>query len=449
MADVNDMKARKNSPYGNDSDWIDFEAIVSTNKDQIVIAPGYLQKEWVKGERRYFHYKMDGKIVNFYCFNSGKYKIKHDTWNDVSIDIYFHKKHEYNIDSMVNSIKKSLDYYSKNFTPYQYKQVRIIEYPRYSDSAVSYPNTIPYSEGAGFIVKADKNDIDYSFFVTAHEVAHQWWGQQVVGGNVQGCQFIVESLAQYSALMVMEKEFGKEKARRFLQHELDSYLYGRSKAKDKELPLSRVENQAYIFYRKGSLVMYALKDYIGEKALNNALSKYMKDVSFQEPPYTNSIELLKYIREVTPEKYLYIIEDMFETITLYDNKAVSAKARMLGSGQYEVILLIKSRKLRSDGFGNELEIPVNDWIDIGVLGKDGKELYLKKHKICDSEVELRIMVDEEPKKAGLDIYNRLIDRRPEDNITNIVSGPLLSRFIFPFSGTIKKPLPPHEGGRGF
>jgi len=136
MADVSDIKARKNSPYGNDSDWIDFEAIVSTSKDQIAIAPGYLQKEWVKGERRYFHYKMDSKIVNFYCFNSGKYKIKHDIWNDVSIDIYYHKGHEYNIDSMIKSIKKSLDYFSKNFAPYQHKQVRIIEYPRYSDSAI-------------------------------------------------------------------------------------------------------------------------------------------------------------------------------------------------------------------------------------------------------------------------------------------------------------------------
>ena len=422
MADVNDMKARKNSPYGNDSDWIDFEAIVSTNKDQIAIAPGYLQKEWVKGERRYFHYKMDGKIVNFYCFNSGKYKIKHDTWNDVSIDIYFHKGHEYNIDSMVNSIKKSLDYFSKNFAPYQHKQMRIIEYPRYSDSAVSYPNTIPYSEESGFIVKVDTNDIDYSFFVTAHEVSHQWWGHRVIGGNVQGTQFIVESLAQYSALMVMEKEFGKEKVRRFLRYELDSYLYGRGKERDREIPLYRVENQGYLFYRKGSLVMYALKDYIGEKALNIALSRYVKDVGFQDPPYTNSIELLKYIREVTPEKYLYIIEDMFETITLHDNKAVSAKARRIGPGQYEVTLLIKSRKVRSDGFGNEREVPVNDWIDIGVLGKDGKKLYLKKHKIRVPDLELRIMVDEEPNEAGVDIYNILIDRHPDDNIIDIVMG---------------------------
>ena len=419
MADVNDIKARKNLPYSNDSDWIDFEAIVSTSKDQIAVAPGRVQREWVEGERRYFHYKTDSKIVNFYSFNSGVYQIKHDLWNDVSIDIFYHKGHEYNIDSMIKSIKRSLDYYTKNFSPYQHKQVKIIEYPRYNDSAFSYPNTIPYSEDAGFIIKVGTKNIDNAFFVTAHEVAHQWWGHQVVGGNVQGIQFITESLAQYSALMVMEKEFGKEIVRRFLRYELDSYLYGRSRERNKELPLYRVEHQGYIFYSKGSLVLYALRDYIGEEALNKTLSKYIKDVGLQGPPYTNSLELLKYIREATPEKYQHIIEDIFETITLYDNKAVSAKVRLLESGQYEVTLLIQSRKLRSDGFGNESEVPINDWIAIGVLGKDGKELYLEKHKICDSEVELRIIVDEEPEKAGIDIYNMLIDRYPDDNIINI------------------------------
>ena len=59
-----------------DADWIDFEATVSTSKDQIAIAPGYLQKEWIENDRRYFYYKMDSKILNFYAFNSGRYQVK-------------------------------------------------------------------------------------------------------------------------------------------------------------------------------------------------------------------------------------------------------------------------------------------------------------------------------------------------------------------------------------
>ena len=58
---------------------------------------------------------------------------------------------------------------------------------------------------------------------------------------------------------------------RFMRYELDRYLLGRSTEQKKELPLARVENQDYIHYRKGSLVMYALADYIGEENLNRAL----------------------------------------------------------------------------------------------------------------------------------------------------------------------------------
>src|SRR5258708_2401739 len=228
---------------------------------------------------------------------------------------------------MISSVKKSLDYYTRNFSPYQHHQVRIIEFPRYQTFAQSFPNTIPFSEGLGFIAKVDdkdENDIDYPFYVTAHEVAHQWWAHQVIGARVQGSTLLSETLAQYSALMVMKSEFGPEKMRRFLRYELDRYLLGRTTERKKELPLLRVENQDYVHYRKGSLVMYALQDYIGEWALNQALARYIQAVAVHGPPYTTSAQLPAFLREVTPDQYQYVLEDKFETITLYDTRATKA-----------------------------------------------------------------------------------------------------------------------------
>ncbi|MCH8316957.1 MAG: hypothetical protein IIA88_00440 [Bacteroidetes bacterium] len=437
MALVNDSNARLNNYISHDADWIDFETTISTSPDQIAIAPGYLQREWTEGNRRYFHYKMDCKILNFYSFLSAKYEVKRDNWNNINIEIYYHKGHEYNLDAMIKAIKRSLDYYTENFSPYQHKQVRILEFPRYASFAQSFPNTIPYSEAIGFIalVEDDEDDIDYPFYVTAHEVAHQWWAHQVIGGNVQGATVMSETMAQYSALMVMEKEFGKEKMKRFLKYELDGYLRGRSFERKKELPLILVENQGYIHYQKGGLVMYALRDYIGEDSLNEALKKYIKAVAYQQPPYTNSLEFLSYIKSATPDSLQYIIKDMFETITLYENKTDEAVYEKRPDGKYAVKLKVSSKKLRADSLGNEKEIPVNDWIDIGVFGKPelhsdkpsnsekssiGKPLYLKKHKINQPEMEFEIIVDELPWKAGIDPYNKLIDRDSEDNVKKVV-----------------------------
>lgn len=406
------------NPLAADADWIRFEATVSTSDDQVAIAPGYLEKEWKANGRHYFNYKMDVPILNFYSFLSARYEVKRDKWNDVNIEIFYHKTHGYNVDRMIRSIKKSLDYYSKNFTPYQHKQVRIIEFPRYQTFAQSFPNTIPYSEGIGFIANIDDKDpesIDYVFYVIAHEVAHQWWGHQVVGAKTQGATFIIETMAQYSSLMVMEKEYGAEKMKKFLKYEMDNYLRGRSGEAENERPLMLVENQQYIHYNKGSVLMYALKDYIGEDSLNKALRGFLQKNAFQAAPYTQSLEFVDCLRKATPDSLKYIITDLFETITLYENKASGFTSKKQPDGTYKVTITVEAQKLRADSLGNEKEIAVNDWIDIGVFSRDKKTLYLQKHHITGKKTEIEVTVNGKPFECGIDPLNKLIDRHPDDN----------------------------------
>ena len=436
MAALDDPKARLNTYIANDADWVDFETIVSTVPDQIAIAPGYLQREWTETlagkPRRYFHYKMDSKILNFYSWLSARYEVKRDAWKgadgkEVKIEIYYHKGHEYNLERMVQGVKKSFDYYTSNFSPYQHRQMRILEFPRYASFAQSFPNTVPYSESIGFIARVkDAEDLDYPFYITAHEVAHQWWAHQVIGGNVQGATLMSESLAEYSALMVMEKEYGKEKMKKFLSYDLDQYLRGRSAERKKEQPLMLAENQPYIHYAKGSIIMYALKDYIGEERLNAALKKYVQAVAFQEPPYTNAREFVSVIREAVPDSLQYLVADMFETITLFDNKTQEAKATKLPDGRYKVELTLESRKFRADSLGTEKETALGDWVDVGVFDKNedkasklGKPLYFAKHKITQPKTVIDFIINGEPHKAGIDPYNKLIDRVPKDNVKEV------------------------------
>jgi ABC-type transport system involved in multi-copper enzyme maturation permease subunit len=424
MRPVNDPVGRRNTYISNDADWVDFEATVGTAADQIAIAPGYLQREWTEGGRRYFHYEMDTPILNFFSFLSARYAVRKDRWNDIAIEIYYQPGHEYNLDRMVAGVKKSLEYYEKNFGPYQFRQVRILEFPRYATFAQSFANTIPFSEGIGFIarVKDPAEDIDYPFFVTAHEVAHQWWAHQVIGGNVQGSTLLSEGLAEYSALMVMEREYGRDQARRFLKYEMDGYLRGRAFERKKEVPLLKVENQPYIHYQKGALAFYALRDYIGEERLNAALRDYLNEVKFQHPPYTNSLELYRHLVAATPDSLRYVLRDLFETITLYDNRATSATSKKLPDGRYEVTVRIEAAKLRADSLGNENPVAMNDLVDVGVFlanpekeSEPGAPLYLEKRRIRQGEQTVTVIVDREPARAGIDPYHKLIDRNGDDN----------------------------------
>ncbi|MBP7624039.1 MAG: hypothetical protein KA763_08730, partial [Xanthomonadales bacterium] len=350
--------------------------------------------------------------------------VKKDRWHDVAIEVYYDRKHPYNVDRMIESSKKSLDYFTTHFGPYQHRQFRILEFPGYASFAQSFPNTIPYSEAIGFIADVDAEDaVDYVFYVTAHELAHQWWAHQVIGANAQGATLMSETMAQYSALMVMEREYGANKMRKFLKYELDAYLRGRGGEVIEELPLDHVEDsQGYVHYRKGSLVMYRLKDEIGADAINLALRNYIAKVKFQEPPYTISKELIAEFRAVAPADKQQLITDLFERISFYDNRAEEVTARKLDNGKYEVTIAWKASKKLSDGIGKESDLVLADDIDIGIFArakgaeeKDEKVLYLKKHRIDQPEGKITVVVDELPYDAGIDPLNKLIDRVSSDN----------------------------------
>jgi ABC-type transport system involved in multi-copper enzyme maturation permease subunit len=428
QAPPTDMRARMDNGLNNESDWISLDTTVSTSADQIALAPGYLQREWTEGGRRHFHYKTTSPILGFWSYLSARYQVKRDQWippagsgqAPVAIEIYYDAKHPYNVERMVHGVKKSLDYFTKNFSPYQHQQVRILEFPRYARFAQSFPNTIPFSESIGFVADLrDEERIDYVFYVTAHEVAHQWWAHQVIGGNVQGGTMIVETMAQYSALMVMEKEYGKPKMQKFLRYELDRYLRDRGGELIAEMPLSLVENQGYIHYRKGSLVMYALRDAIGEEAVNRALRKFIRDYAYDQPPYTTAQELVRYFRAEAPADRQELITDLFERIVLFDNQARSVSSTKRADGKYVVKMTVSSKKFRSDAKGEEKEVSIDDWIDIGVLGEKDAVLFTEKRRITKPEQTFEVVVTGKPVKAGIDPFNKLIDRNPKDNTKSL------------------------------
>jgi len=425
MLDRTDSRGIKSSSLGNNNGLINFEIVIGTSHDQLAIAPGYIQKEWKENGRNYFHYKMDKPIHNFYSIVSADYQVVKDKWKDVNLEIYYHKGHEYNLENMMGAMKKSLDYYTQVFGPYQYRQLRIMEFPRYSEFAQSFANTIPFSEGMGFILNLKDDDFDYPFYVTAHEVAHQWWGHQVYEANAKGAGMLGESITQYSALMALKKNYPEEQMQKFLSYELDKYLRGRAREIKTEMPLVKCENQDYIHYRKGSLAFYALQDYISEDSVNIALRRYLNNWKYREDLYPTTIDFMKYINDVTPDSLKYILTDMFETITIYENKAISANCTK-AENKYQLELIINTQKFRADSLGNESLIPVNDWIDIGVyaMAENGKEklIYLKKHQITDKTKTIRLKLDKEPVKAGIDPVNKLIDRHPGDNVVEVSSS---------------------------
>jgi ABC-2 type transport system permease protein len=450
MAHRGDPLHSVNNIFPREADWITYHTVVSTSPDQIAIAPGYLQREWQANGRNFYEYSMGSThILEFFSYLSARYHTRKELYHradgDISLELYYDPAHTYDLDDMLASSRAGLDYYQRVFSPYQFSQFRILEFPRYRTFAQSFSNTVPYSEGIGFIGRVLKpTDIDITYFVTAHELGHQWWAHQLLGADVEGSNMMAESLAEYSALQVMAHKYGRDLMHRFLHHELDTYLRGRAGETRHEPPLALVQREPYVWYQKGGQILYTLADYIGEDKFNLALHNFLMEYRYAnaanqvdassnskdnvsasaaiDGPWPDTRMLVDAIRAQTPPELQYLVDDGFNRIVLYDNKVVSATSQKTAEGKYKVTLEVQARKVQADGNGAETPMPLDDYIEIGVFsGKKDEEkpLYLKKEKISEEHKTYVITVDEPPTLAGIDPYNKLIDRNADDNMIDV------------------------------
>lgn len=428
MAKLGDVASMQFNGLRKDADFIQSDITVTTVADQTPIAPGYKVSDTVKNGRRTARFVTEAPIMPFVSIQSARYKVAEETYKGVQLAVYYDAQHAWNIDRMKTSMKRSLDYMGTHFSPYQFRQLRYQEFPDYAQFAQSFANTIPWSEGMFFISDyRDPTKIDMVTYVGAHEIGHQWWAHQVIGANQQGGAMLSETFAQYSALMVMKHTYGEDQIRKFLKFELDSYLRARGGDVIDEQPLYKVENQPYVYYRKGSLVMYRLQDQIGEEAVNRALRKLIADHAFKGAPYPTTLDFMAALRAEAPADKQALITDLFEKITLYDLKTKSAAVKKRADGKFDVTVVVDAQKKYADGKGKETNAALSETMDIGLFtAKPGDKGFAAKNVVLyqrrpirSGENRFTFTVDKAPSFAGIDPYNTVIDRNGDDNTVKV------------------------------
>lgn len=428
-AKLEDMSATRRNYIG--SDWVMSDIKVTTAAGQIPIAPGARVSDVISEGRRTARFVSPAPILNFFSIQSADYEVASRDHNGVKLSVFYTQGHDWNVPKMLRAMAASLDYFRANFGPYQFNYARIIEFPRYASFAQAFAGTMPYSESIGFVSNTnDPEKIDFTTYVIAHEIAHQYWAHQVVGADMQGGTLTSETLAQYSALMVMKELYGADSIRRFLKYELDNYLSSRKGEVVEELPLARVENQPYVHYRKGALAMYLLQERLGEDAVNRALARFAENFRFKGAPYLRSVDLIAEFRKEakTPEQQ-QLITDLFERITLYDLKVTEATTRKTGD-DWTTTLTVAADKYYADGKGEERKSKLDEPIEIGLftarpgLGAFSSKdvIVMERERLHDGTQRITVRSSAKPEFAGVDPYNFYVDRNSDDNVKEVTAG---------------------------
>lgn len=429
----NDPEGIRTLKAGAIADLIHFDVTVSTAGDQTVVAPGELQREWWQQDgRHYFHYvrTQPGLYLPVALLSARLSKV-HDTVrldHPVDIDIYYHPDHDANIARFVAAYKDGLRYFSSAYGEYPLKNIRLAETSDFGPNEASMTSLDTYAEKYAWNADFSRPDqYDYCYFTTIRQLAQQWWRFQVAPNETAGCLMIPEGLASYAALIMAERKYGGHNIKSILQDQLWFYLFIRRRLEESEHPLLTADKW-YEWNGKAGVVLYGLRDLIGEDSLNAALREFKNTYAFRkDPPFAGAGDLYHCLQRHVPDSLQYYLTDTWEKVTLYDNRITDARAVPAGRpGEYNVELTVQVAKVWVDAKGNEMEAKdMNDYIDIGVFGanstnKEGRSvaapLFFKKLKLSAGVHTFHVLVKGKPVSAGIDPDAKLIDRQPNDNM---------------------------------
>jgi len=398
-----------------------FEAIVSTDPDQVAVAPGTLRRTWSSGGRRFFHYASDQPIGGLHQVFSARYAEHRADWRDVEIRIFTHPDHSAQAARIARSAQASLEYFSEQFAPYPYRFLQFVEQPAPGmGMGVDGSGVVTVLEGAT-LFDGSADGVEGSFEVAAHEVAHQWWGGQLTPAVAEGAILLSESLAWYSAMRVIRREKGEDVLRRFMMTMREPYPWPPIRT---GLPLLRAIDP-YAGYRRGPFAFYALSEYAGEAAVNGALRTLIARHRVGDTRTTaTTLELYRELQAAVPDSLRSLLHDLFAANTYWRFDTRRAVARPTADGRWEVTFDLTARKVVVDTAGAETEVPITEWVELGVFaaseggGGLGRTLHLGKHRLVPGEQRITVTVDARPARGGVDPYN-LLDWEEGDNIEAI------------------------------
>lgn len=439
------------------ADMVTLDITVSTSIDQTATAPGELVRSWIAGGRHYFHYVADRPGVYLpFAISSARYAVLRDTillareersdrnnhrmangsdslqplpWETLCSEIYYHPMNDINLSDFSAALKDGLPYFSQAFGPYPFRQFRLIESSPYGPSVITYNGTTAYSEQTGWNADLrDQGNVNYCYFTIAEQLAHQWWEMTVAPNNTVGSDIIPNGLSKYAATILMEKQFGAKTGKRIRQRWHWEYSWGQQFEFQKAHDLLHAK-KGHESGAKMALILYGLRDLLGEDSLNAALQAFRNQYAFRNGgPYAGSSDLYNALLLHVPGSLRYYMTDSWEKICLYDNKIVDVSIIPLRGDQYKVHMTIDVNKIYYDSTGKEqANGEMNDFIDIGVFGANHRDrqgqmqdnpLYLEKHRFTSGKHILDLVVLGKPEWVGVDPYLKLMDRNTLDNAKN-------------------------------
>lgn len=409
-----DHQALRNHYRSSDADWVSSSITLSTAGHQTPLSTGSRVKSWEENGRKYARFISCRPVTHDYCFLSGEYAVHQAYYRDVLIEIYHLPRHRENIGNLLSGVRETLKYGEEKYGPYPDGHLRLVEFPRnVGEFAQSFAGIIPYSE-LGFMVDVGADltqNINLPFLGAAHEMAHQWWGMQVIPADALGSRFITEGMAEFTAFRVYKSYYGEDKATLVLNKAHMTFANQMRENPSGPEVLKYCSGQpAFIAYQKALLSLNAIRLLSGEKEFDRVIRSFYQNRSgIKEPPYASSLDFIDDMASALPGEIKPLLTEYVTTNTLYTNCI-----ELTGSRDNEKDSLTLMVRIEADNQSPIQRIPVQ----LGIYYK--REALLpdefRTFLFPPGEHRLRLPLNPKTEKIVLDPDFLMTDLNRRDNV---------------------------------
>jgi aminopeptidase N len=300
---------------------------------------GELVREEVKDGRRITEFRTDVPVMA-YNVVAGKWAVR----KGKGTSLYYHPSHTYNIDEMIDAMDNSRQWYGTWFGEFPWKELKISEFPNLAGYAQGFPTNITFSEGIGFLTKSEPKT-NLAFLVTAHEIAHQWWGNMLQPGRGPGANILSEGMSHFSTAMLIEKVKGVRNGLEFRKRIETQYAEGRFA--DAERKMYRIDGSKQgdntVTYDKGGWVFWMMADLMGREVTFRGMQEFIAAYR-GNPDHPVLQDFTRHMRAYASDTISYdqFVKQWFDSVVVAEYKVDSAVVAKRRDGQWETRAVVRN-----------------------------------------------------------------------------------------------------------
>jgi hypothetical protein len=290
---------------------------------------GVLESDKVENGTRTVVWTTDHK-VRFFNVIAGKWAEKKGD----GIAVYYHPSHTYNVDDMASALQGARTYYAQWFHPYPWKELKLSEFSGLSTYAQGFPTNITFSESIGFLTREEKIG-NAAFSITAHEAAHQWWGNMLTPGKGPGGDLLSEGMSHFSTILLIDQVKGLSPRIEFCKRIEESY--GEERQVDSERAMVKIDGSkpgdTTVTYDKMGWVMWMLLQQMGREELLRGLHDFQTAYD-DNPDHPVLQDLTAFLRPYAADPVAYdaFVKQWFFEVVVPEYRFEKAEKAKDGSG---------------------------------------------------------------------------------------------------------------------